>query len=313
MARTIKDIAIEVCDRATVNAPDTLFETNDRIARILRVAAKDTLRDIMKSAMKNGLSGFQSQWVFATKPNIYAYRLPPDFYKMLPGTEQRQRWPLGILGPVTPQTWSNWVSGLQYTAVPMGWRIKNNLIHFEPPPTDAEIVVIEYLSRYMVARNATDDDLAPVDGYLQPIAPLIPREGYIADGALDAVDISGNSVWGSETWGTSVWGETPAEQLRRIPASSSSTDFPAYQVRAEDFTSDTDTCALDDDHVVSLGMTWRLRKGLSMPYAEAYDEYEREKDVFLANDASRGRTFGFGECGPVDDIAPLGDGRWMLS
>lgn len=313
MARTIKELAVEVCDRATVNAPETLFGTNDRIARILRVAAKDTLRDIMRAAMKNGVSGFHSQWVFATKPGVYAYRMPPDLYKMIPGTEQRNRWPLGILGPVNPQTWSNWIAGLQYTAVPMGWRIKNNLIHFEPVPTQEEMVVIEYLSRYPVARDATDADLAPVGGYLQPISPLLPREGYIADGALDAVETTSGSKWGTATWGASVWGSTPRSELRRIPTSSSNTRFPEYQVRAEEFTADTDTCAIDDDHIVSLGMTWRLRKGLSMPYAEVYDEYEREKDVFLANDASRGRTIVFGESGPHEEIAPLGEGQWMVT
>jgi hypothetical protein len=310
VARTILDIATEVCDRVTVNVPSTLFGTNDNIARKLRVAAKDTLRDLMRGAMKNGISGFHSQWVFATKPGVYAYQLPPDFYKMLPGTEQRSRWPLGILGPVTPQTWSNWISGLQYTAVPMGWRIKNNLIHFEPPPTQEEIVVIEYLSRFPVARDATDADLAPVNGYLQPIAPLVPREGYIHGDALDVVETTG-PTWGEAVWGTAVWGTTAISELRRIPTSS--TKFPDYQVRAEEFTSDDDLCAIDDDHVVSLGMTWRLRKGLMMSYAEEYDEYDREKDVFLSNDGSTARTVVFGDTGPREEIAPLGDGQWSVT
>ena len=313
MARTILEIAVEVCDRATVNCPTTLFDTNDRIARNLRVAAKDTLRDLMRDAMKNGLQGFHSQWVFAVKPGIYAYPLPPDFYKMIPGTEQRNRWPLGILGPVTPQTWSNWLSGLAYTAVPMGWRISNNLIHFEPPPTQEEVVIIEYLSRYPVARDATEADLAPVDGFLQPIAPLIPRDGYIGADSLGAVIGSGASTWGTGTWGTAVFGSTPAKELRRIPTKAGETAFPNYQVRAENFTADTETSALDDDHVLSLGMTWRLRKGLSMPYAEAKDEYEREKNVFLANDASRGRTLTFGDDGPKNEIEPLGGGNWAVT
>lgn len=311
MTRTILELAVEVCDRATVNTPTTIYGNNDRIARILRVAVKDTLRDIMRNAMRNGLSGFHSQWVFAVKPGVYAYRMPPDYYKMIPGTEQRNRWPLGILGPVTPQTWSNWIAGLAYTAVPMGWRLKNNLIHFEPPPSEEEIVIIEYLSRYPVARDVTDDDLELVDGRLTVKAPLVPREGYLGDDALNAVERTYVSQWGTAAWGTATWGATAISELRRIPVSS--TKFPAYQVRAEEFTADTDTCALDDDHVISLGMTWRLRKGLSMPYAEAFDEYEREKDVFLANDGSRGRTIIFGDTTAVNEIEPLGNGNWMVS
>lgn len=313
MSRTIKELAIEVCDRVTVNSPDEIFGTNDRIARILRVAIKDTLRDIMRDAMRNGVSGFQSQWIFATKPGVYAYKMPPDLYKIIAGTEQRSRWPLGIIGPVNPQSWSNWISGAQYTTVPMGWRIKNNLIHFEPTPTNEEIVVIEYLSSYTVARDATDDDLAPVGGYLQPIAPLVPREGYLSDNAYDAIDTGTHSQWGAATWGASVWGQTPARAARRIQAGTAETNFPAYQVRAENFTKDTDRCAIDDDHIVSLGMTWRLRKGLSMPYAEAHLEYEREKGVFLSNDASVGRVINFSDYGPSHEINPLGDGQWLAT
>jgi len=310
VARTILDLAIEVCDRVTVNAPTTLFGTNDRIARILRTAAGDTLRDIMRDGMRNGCTEFHSQWVFAVQPGVYAYRLPPDYWKMLAGTEQRNRWPLGILGPVTPQTWSNWISGLAYTAVPMGWRIKNNLIHFEPPPTKQEIVIIEYLSRWPVARDATDADLEPVNGRLAPKSPLVPREGYIGDGALDAVEKEAASLWGTAAWGTGVWGKTASTELRRIPEKS--TKFPAYQVRAEKFEADTDTSALDDDHVLSLGMTWRLRKGLSMPYAEEFDEYEEAKEVFLANNGSKGRDIRISGNGG-NEIEPLGNGNWMVT
>ena len=314
MARTLLEICTEVCDRATVNTPTTIIGNNDNIARRLRVAAKDTLRDIMRQAMKNGVSGFHSQWLFATKPGVYAYRMPPDLYKVIPGTEQRNRWPLGILGPVSPQTWSNWIAGLQYTAVPMGWRIKNNLIHFEPVPTQEELIVIEYLSRFPVARDATDADLEPVGGYLTPKSPLVPREGHVADGALDAVDVSSSGAkWGSATWGTAVWGKTKLEEMRRIPAKVGNVKFPEYQVRDEEFRNDTDTCAIDDDHVVSLGMTWRLKKALSMPYAEDYSEYNREVDVFLANDASIGRTIVFGEDAPQNEIEPLGGGQWMVT
>jgi len=295
-----------------VNAPKTIFGTNDRIARILRVAAKDTVRDVMKSAMRNGLSGFKAQWVFATRPGIYSYQLPPDYYRMIPGTEQRDRWPLGILGPVTPQTWSNWIAGLGFSAVPMGWRIDNNMIHLEPPPQQVEAVVIEYMSKFMTVRDAVDSDLQPVNGYLQPIAPLVPREGYTSEDGIPAVETPGPE-WGTATWGTAVWGTTGEIEMRRIPASAEETQFPQYQVRSEHFTKDTDKSAFEDDHLLSLGMTWRLRKGLSKSYAEERSEYEREKDVFLGNDASQGRTIVFGDVMAHNEIEPLGDGKWILS
>lgn len=310
MSRSIKELSIEVCDRVTVNTPETIFGTNDRIARILRTSVNDILRDIMRSAMRNGVSGFQSQWVFATKPGVYAYRMPPDLYKVIPYTEQLGRSPIGILGPVNPQTWNNWVSGASYSTIPMAWRIKNNLIHFESTPTKEEIVIIEYLSRFPAVRDATDDDLEIVDGRLTPIASLVPRDGYVAPDALNAVEREG-SKWGSAEWGTALWGKTATAELGRIPVTS--TKFPAFQVREEKFQSDDDICAIDNDHVVSLGMTWRLRKGLSMPYAEEMNEYETEKDLFLAQDGSIGRDFSFGNGNSGDEVTPLGNGIWSVS
>lgn len=312
MAKTLMELAESICDRVMpANTPTKLFDTNDRTARRLRMAAKDTIRDIMRSCEESGVSGFHSQWVFATKPGIYSYRMPPDYYRMIPDTEQRGRWPLGIIGPVSPSTWSNWVSGQAATVVPMGWRIKNNTIHFEPPPAQVELVVIEYLSRFMVARDATDDDLEPVDGRLTVKAPLVPRDGYIADGALDAVP-TGGTKWGEATWGAAVWGETPTEALRRIPPNGEAQGFPAFQVRQEEFQSETDRCALDDDYVVELGMLWRFLRSLGKPYSQEQDDYEREKGVFLASDASKARTFSFGSNSISYETVPLGGGQWLV-
>jgi hypothetical protein len=313
VAKTIKEIADEVCDRVTVNAPSTIFGTNDRIARLIRTGAKDTIREMMREAGRNGVSGFRSQWAFATRPNTYAYQLPTDFYRMIPNSEQRGKWPLGILGPVSPQTWSNWIAGSESVAVPMGWRIKNNLFHLEPPPKQAEIIIIEYLSRFMVVRNATDDDLEPVGGYLQPKVPLVPREGFLSSDALDTVPTSNASQWGTATWGSTVWGSLPEYELRRIPTTTDETDFPAYQVRAEEFTKDEDMSALDDDYVLSLGISWRLQRGLRMPYNDLRDEYNRELEGFLAHDATEGRDVIFGEDRPHNEIEPLGGGNWIIT
>lgn len=331
MGRTILELAQEVTDREIVNRPTTLFGTNDRHARILRQAAVDTLRDLLRDGMRNGLSAFQSQWVFATKPGVYSYALPPDFLRVVPGTERRDRWPMGLVGPVSAQTWANWLTGVSPTAVPMGWRIQNNLIRIEPPPIAEELVLIDYISRWPVVREATEEDLASVNGHLLPVSPLVPREGYIARRALDAVDLAGGSTWGSAEWSGASFPTTPETELRRVPAGPRSQtgptdppdgpidieplerEFPPFEVRAETFTADTDRSALHDDHVLSLGMTWRMRKALERPYAEERDQYEREKDVFLANDAARARIFTFGCDSGVSEVEPFGDGRWIVS
>lgn len=314
MTQTIFEIAQEVCDRVTVNVPSTLFDTNDRIARILRTAAKDITRDIMRDGMRNGLTAFQSQWVFATRPGVYAYQLPPDFYRMIPRTEHYGASPIGVLGPVSPQTWSGWTAGAAATIIPMGWRIKNNLIHLASTPTKEEIVVIEYLSRYSVARDATNADLLPVSGRLVPISPLVPIDGYIAPDAADVLEktISSASDWGQAYWGSAVWGNTARDILHRIPVSTSNTRFPAFKVRAETFTDDNDTSAFQDTHVLSLGLTYMLRKGLQMPYLDDFNEYETEKETMLAHDGGAMRTINIGG-ETINEVEPIGNGRWLVS
>ena len=57
MARTILAIAQEAANREnTAPPPATLFGTNDRVARILRVAIHDTMRDVMRSSVWSGSS-----------------------------------------------------------------------------------------------------------------------------------------------------------------------------------------------------------------------------------------------------------------
>lgn len=312
MSRTIIEIATEAAERNnTAPAPSTLFGTNEGTAKILRNAATDTMRDILRQTNWRGISEFHSQWAFPTIANKHAYALPPDFLRIIPDTETRGGWPLGLIGPASPQSWAYWIVGVGATTAPMGWRIKNNVLMLEPTPTSAELLVIEYISRYPVVADVTDDDLDLSAQPVRAVSPFVLRSGYIAEGTDDVVP-AGTFFYGAPPgFDTGVWNEDVWEYLKHLNPLSAVA--PLAQIRKPAFTADTDLPAFADDYLLSIGMTFRLRRALGLPYEEEAAEYEQEMEMKLATDAGGGRDFGFGREHDTYGALPLGGGNWMVS
>lgn len=315
MPRTILEIAQEAAERdATAPRPAALFGTNDRIARILRGAAKDTFREYLRATDWQGLSEMQSTWVFSLIPGRYAYALPPDFARTIPRTEHRNGWALGLVGPATPQAWAYWLHGGGVTVAPMGWRIRNNLLFIEPVPTEYELVTIEYISRYPVVSEVRDGDFDLSRDPPQTFAPVVPRDGHMDVPNLDEADVinPGDLVYGdSPGYDDGVWPTDPLEVLRRIHPLSAVEPLP--EVRRPEFTADTDKPVFDDDYCLSLGMTFRLRRALGLPFVEHAAEYESEMAVRMASDAGGPTTFIVGKDREIlPEQVPLGDSRWLV-
>lgn len=315
MARGILDIAKEAAERDnTAPAPATLFGTNDRISKLLRGAAHDTIREIMRKTTSRGLSDLHSTWGLVLQPGVYAYDLPPDFLRIIPNTEHRGGFPLGLVGPATPQAWSAMVYGGGIgNVVSMAWRIRNNLIIFDPTPTAQELVTIDYISRYLVVSPVVSGDYDMSEYPPQAVAPVVPRDGAL-DGDASEVIYEAQSDFEYEAapgWDAAVWTAEMSEILRRVNPLATVGAIP--QVRRETFTADTDFPAFADDHVLSLGMTMRLRRGLGLAYAETAAEYEEEMEMKFATDAGGVRPFLIGGCDDTADVMPLGGGRWMVS
>lgn len=315
MARGILDIAKEAAERDnTAPAPATLFGTNDRISKLLRGAARDTIREIMRKTTSRGLSDLHSTWGLVLQPGVYAYDLPPDFLRIIPNTEHRGGFPLGLVGPATPQAWSAMVYGGGIgNVVSMAWRIRNNLIIFNPTPTAQELVTIEYISRYLVVSPIVNGDYDMGRYPPQAVAPVVPRDGYL-DGDASEVVYEAQSDFEYEAapgWDAAIWTAEMSEILRRVNPLATVGAIP--QVRRENFTANTDFPAFADDHVLSLGMTMRLRRGLGLAYAETAAEYEEEMEMKFATDAGGVRPFLIGGRNDTADVMPLGGGRWMVS
>lgn len=315
MARTILEIAQEAAERErTAPAPETLFGTNNKVAKILRTAAHDTLREYLAHLGQQGGSEFSSTWVFTLIPGRYAYPLPPDFLRVVPNTEHRGGWPLGLVGPANPQSWAAWLHGGASAPVQMGWRIRNNAIWFEPVPRAMELVTIEYTSRYPVVSEIREGDYDHSQAPPVCKVPFVPRDGYISMPAAHDITLpqEGQGTYDDPPgYDVAVYGQETFEALRRI--SPQSGILPLPQVRRPYFESDDDCPVFEDDHPLSLGMTFRLRRALGLDYAEIAGEYEAEIETKRATDAGGSRSFRLGCDNDRQDVAPLGDGRWLVT
>lgn len=314
MPHTILDIAREAAARDNTAPPPTvLFGTNDKVATILRGAAKDTVRDLMRSTNWCGLSEFTALWAMVLKPGRYAYPLPTDYLRSIVNTEHRGGWPLGLIGPATPAVWSAWIfGGAAAVTASMGWRISNGALWVEPTPAAEELVTIEYISRYPVVSEVRAGDF---DSQIPPqaVSPVVQRDGFIdgdvSEAVYDATD-TGFAYGDAPGFDAAVWTASMSEILKIINPLSSVAPLP--QVRRPEFTADTDKPAFEDDYLLSLGMTYRLRRALGLPYAEHAAEYESEMDMKINSDAGGARSFRIGNMGQEADCLPLGGGKWMV-
>lgn len=74
------------------------------------------------------------------------YPLPSDWLKQIPQTEwdRTDRWPL--IGPISPQDWQSFKSGIVYAGPRLRFRILDNTIAINPPPGNALTLAFEYIS-----------------------------------------------------------------------------------------------------------------------------------------------------------------------
>lgn len=313
MARSILEIAREAAERdATAPAPTSLFAADTKVAKILRTAANDTLREYIRKTEFVGLSEFHSTWVFALTPGKFAYQLPPDFFHTIRNTEYRGGWPLGLIGPASPQTWDSWIFGRCAPPIQTGWRIRNNAIFFTPTPSAAELVFIEYISKYPVVSTLVEGDYDLTGPFPVCNTPFVPRDGFIE--VTDALPELVQGLGGFDTqpgWDGATFTQEQSDVLRTINPLSGVDPLP--QVRRPYFTADTDLPAFEDDFLLSLGMTFRLRRALGMDYAEVAAEYEEQMEVKLSTDAGGARDINLHRRERFDEVIHLGGGRVMVS
>jgi hypothetical protein len=82
-----------------------------------------------------------------------SYDLPSDWERQIPQTEwdRTNRWPL--LGPVSPQDWQSFRSGIVYAGPRQQFRIANNFVNIAPNPPAGLLFAYEYISNAWVRSN----------------------------------------------------------------------------------------------------------------------------------------------------------------
>lgn len=82
------------------------------------------------------------------------YPLPSDWLAEIPQTEwdRTDRWPL--IGPVSPQDWQSFKSGIVYAGPRLRWRVLNGTMAINPPPGNGLTLAFEYISNGWVLSAA---------------------------------------------------------------------------------------------------------------------------------------------------------------
>lgn len=82
-----------------------------------------------------------------------AYNLPSDWQSEIPQTEwdRTNRWPL--IGPVSPQQWQSFKSGIVYAGPRQRFRIQEGQRMINPPPPNGLLFAFEYISNGWVINS----------------------------------------------------------------------------------------------------------------------------------------------------------------
>ncbi len=274
---TIRTQLEHAAEAAGMPVPKVIYGSNDRLSRTLRSVARASVRDILASMPSGGYSDQISTWVFRTQPGEASYPLPPDFYDMIPGTQFRDTWPVGLLGPTPSWMWARWRAGFSVPSYPFSWRVLRNRMYLEPIPAAQEVVTVEYLSKFPVIKQVTGWDNQLWDGAPgdHAKAPYVTHEGHLA---VTATDLGLTSA------------EFDAKFRLLTPPNGwdASSDlngdgYPDAFVRKEGLTEDTDIVSFDHDLFLS-SLIWRLRREVRKPYAEEKLDFERIRSSTAAID-----------------------------
>jgi len=317
--RTILEICQDAAERAGLAAPGKIFGSNDKRARRLRVAATDTMREMSRFGDSEGWSDLRSEWIFTITPGNFSYPLPQDFLRIVPGTMQRENWPLGVLGPTNPITWALWRNGVTRPYSPYGWRVANGRLFLEPPGETNEILRWEYQSKYLVVRDATLADYIQMpspdeQSFYIPKVGIVPIEGELSVPPSHITEVSGKSYTGG--WEVGTWENDKWDGLLGLYYGCFRREAPLQnsRVRAPNFTADTDRPAFSCEDVISLGITWRVLRSLNKPYAEEMREFMEAMRFCRAVDGAGPSEIKLGDYHEGREAYPLVNGdKWVIS
>lgn len=114
-----------------------------QLRRLLKGLGEELVRDYRWTHL-------QRQYNVVTTPGVDAYALPPDFARLIDGTEwnRTQQMPLG--GPINAQGWQLLKAHSASGTVWLNFRIAGNHFFLHPVPGTVESLFFEYITRRWV-------------------------------------------------------------------------------------------------------------------------------------------------------------------
>lgn len=245
----VQDAALELGLRNITS----VVGSSDLLIRQLKALAEEEVKNLVD---EHPWVQLQKEVTITLVDGQANYALPDDFDQHIFTThwDRMNHWELW--GPVSPQEWQGFKSGVSELTPRKVFRLKGAqdrklYIHPTPNADDAgNTLVFEYLSRQVV-RPAT----------------WVTMTSYVA-GSYAFYD---GNIYYSASGGTS--GATPPTHTSST-ASDGGVTWAFYDEPYEEFLKDTDQCVLPE-RIVKLGLKWRFRAAKRLDYEEEYRQYKK--------------------------------------
>ncbi len=145
----ILTICQNVANDIGTEAPSSLFSTTSDTSKRFLAQARRALVEMVR---RHDWTILQREHTFNTAASDESYALPTDFHKFIDETlwSRADYWELR--GPMTPQKWQHFKSGIVNTGPRQRFRVKANTagiareFFIDPTPSDARQMVFEYIT-----------------------------------------------------------------------------------------------------------------------------------------------------------------------
>lgn len=155
---TILSIAQDVADDAGFSRPATLFSTSNRTSRRLLAAIKAEVEYLIDRHDWVGIV-VEATLTTTTATQYAMSTVAPGFYRLVHDTGWDRTNQLEMRGPITPQRWQLFKSGIADAGTRKRWRITTiqglKYLELEETPTAGESLVFEYVTERAYISNAT--------------------------------------------------------------------------------------------------------------------------------------------------------------
>lgn len=145
------ELTQQMCYEVGVAAPTQVASSTDPQIQQIFALLNRFGRDLSRQYVWQELD---KEYLLSTVNGQSAYALPADWLRQIEGTEwdRTNRWPLN--GPISPQEWQNFKSGIVYAGPRLRFRIQGGQIVLNPTPSSVATLSMEYVSKNWVTALA---------------------------------------------------------------------------------------------------------------------------------------------------------------